>query len=119
MHEPKNPLPQHPHDQVATNPPPGLVRRALRALFPPQHLEPCDWDKPEPGFAPGEFCTDVDVFIGWPDRLRILVSGRAHVRVRTATDVTVGLAKSRSVFYVGEPRFFRDVAGDTKRLLRS
>lgn len=44
--------------------------------------------------------TDVRVHVDWPDRLRLLVSGRCLVQVTTYTDVLVNDADSVSVFSV-------------------
>lgn len=44
--------------------------------------------------------TDIYVHLDWLDRLRLLWSGRIHVKVTTYTDVLVNDAESLSVFSV-------------------
>ena len=44
--------------------------------------------------------TDVRVNVDWGDRLKLLLTGRVHVRVTTYTDVLVNDAESLSVFAV-------------------
>jgi hypothetical protein len=52
---------------------------------------------------PGWIATDIRVHISFMDRLRLLVSGKAMVRVRTATDAPVKTAISASTFEVVPP----------------
>lgn len=47
--------------------------------------------------------TSILVFVGWKDRLRVLVSGRVRLDVRTYTDVEVLGAESDSLFSVDPP----------------
>lgn len=78
-------------------------RTFMQRLFPARTLSPCDWDNPEPGFAPGEFSTLTIAMLDWRDRLRALVSGRIAIEVRSATDVEVKRVKSRGVVFVLPP----------------
>lgn len=69
-------------------------KKALRRLFPRQHL-----DVPkEPSLL-----TVVHVHLDWKDRLRVLVSGHVLVETRTVTDVPVARAKSTSTVSVLAP----------------
>lgn len=79
---------------------PTIGQRALRAIFPQRWLEPAE---EAPGFAPSELSTDTYISLSVGDRLRILVSGKAVLRTRTQTDVTVNDARTRSVFSVQHP----------------
>jgi hypothetical protein len=63
--------------------------------------------RPSRPFIDGEtrtfVATTVIVRVGWPDRLRVLVSGRAELLVTTYTDVEVQQASSTSCFGVLPP----------------
>lgn len=63
---------------------------------------PDDDDNPEP-FAPGRMVSITIVDIGWPDRLRLLISGRAMSFLSTQTDAAVRVARSESKFSVLAP----------------
>jgi hypothetical protein len=52
---------------------------------------------------PGWCATDIRVRISVADRIRLLISGKAMVRVRTATDVRFDHAISASTFEVVPP----------------
>lgn len=82
---------------------PPRWKRVMRSIFPARFLDVDYSIPPEPGFVPGEFMTGVTLVFDWRDRLRLLVSGGVAVEVRTATDVIVDKAKSRSTFYVLAP----------------
>jgi hypothetical protein len=57
----------------------------------------------DPRFAPGALLTVTKTQLDWPDRLRVLVSGRIVVRARTVTDVPVKVAITRSTFSICRP----------------
>lgn len=66
----------------------------LHGLFP---------QAPQPEIAGDErtyLTTNIHVYVGWRDKLRLLLSGHALVQVRTYTDVEVKEAESISVFSV-------------------
>lgn len=75
-------------------------QRLIRKLFPVQYLMPLD--EPPPDMM-GETQTFFVMFVDWRDRLRLLVSGRIWVEVRSATERDPGQVTSRSVFYVMAP----------------
>lgn len=78
----------------------SLRQRVMRGLFPQTHLEPL----PEAeGYAPGDYMTVTRVEVSWGDRLRLLVSGRAEVVVRSKTDVSISRDHAASVFNVLPP----------------
>ena len=73
---------------------PNLWDRLRWKLFPRA-------SRPEvAGDARTYITTDVRVDVDWFDRLRLLVSGRILVQLRTYTDVEVKQAQSVSVFSV-------------------
>jgi hypothetical protein len=64
-------------------------------IFPVRHL-----------FGPdsGQYITSHTIAVlDWRDRLRVLVSGRVHVHMRTETNVLVTKCDSVSVVYVEAP----------------
>ena len=69
-------------------------------LFPQSWLDPAE---EQPGMAAGELSTDIYIEVSIIDRLRLMVSGKAVVRVRTQSDVPVNKAISRSTFSVRHP----------------
>jgi hypothetical protein len=77
-----------------------LLERFVDRLFPARHLDiPEDLE----GFAPSYMVTGVFARLDWQDRLRLLVSGKLHVEIRTKTDVIVSKMVSQSVVYVLPP----------------
>ena len=79
---------------------PTLGERLTRCLFPRRYLHPLSEDQEaklaDGGFAPGELMTTTVIALSWPDRLRVLASGKLRVDVRSATDVLVSKMQSRS-----------------------
>lgn len=71
-----------------------------RQVFPHHYLEPLPDEK---GFAVGDMLTDVFVCLGWMDRLRMLLSGKLQIQLRTKTDVMVTKAKSWSTVSILAP----------------
>jgi hypothetical protein len=71
--------------------------RLWRRLFPlaPRPVDPAE--------TRTYLTTTIHVWVSWPDRLRLLVSGRALVQLVTYTDVEVKDARSVSVFSVEGP----------------
>lgn len=63
-----------------------------------------EWsDLHEEGFAPYAFSTHVHFRLDFADRIRLLVSGRAEVEVRTKSDVQPLRLKSRSWIRICAP----------------
>lgn len=56
-----------------------------------------------PNFAPGALVINTKVNVGWPDRLRLLLSGRVVVRTRTVTKEPITVAITRSTFSICRP----------------
>lgn len=77
-----------------------IWERVLRFLFPQHWLEPAP---EELGWAPGELSLDSFVYLDALDRLRLLVSGKLAVRIRSQTDVVVNKMRSRSTISVLHP----------------
>lgn len=48
------------------------------------------------GFAPSYLTIGTRIQFGWPDRVRVLVSGKVMVDINTKTDVLVGRCESVS-----------------------
>jgi hypothetical protein len=59
----------------------------------------------EQGYCEGALVTDTFAHLDWKDRLRLLVSGRLMVHVRTQTDVMVRKSMSQSAVRVLPPGF--------------
>lgn len=78
---------------------PSPWRRALRRLFPAKHGS---FDA-----VPMSILTDVKVYLGPVDRLRILLTGTLRLEIRTETDVLVARAKSTTTMYVDLPESLR------------
>lgn len=77
-------------------------QRLMSNAFPRNNLPiPAEDDKP--GFAPSYLLTYVEARLDWLDRLRILVSGKCEVQIRTYTDVAVKKSVSESLFTVLAP----------------
>lgn len=87
----------------APDPIPRWKRWLQQKLFPQTCLAYLEDN--EPGFAPGECITGVNVVMCWKDRLRALVSGRLNVEMRLRTDVPLNRIVSRSQFNVTPPRW--------------
>lgn len=79
-----------------------LLQRMLRRLFPARPLMPVD-ESTTTDWAIDEMLTTVDIRLDWVDRLRVLVSGRVAVDVRTQTERTPGRVWSRSSMWVRAP----------------
>lgn len=79
---------------------PTLVERVMNVLFPQQYLQPAP---DEDGWAPGEITTDTVITLSLGDRLRVLVTGKAVVRMRQQADVDVKRVRTRSAFSVLHP----------------
>jgi hypothetical protein len=62
------------------------------------HAGVSDWD--EKDMPEGAITTDVVVVLGAADRLRILITGRLHVAIRTKTERVVDRAISKSAVKV-------------------
>lgn len=75
-------------------------RRWIAQLFPSKAVPIPDGLE---GFAPSYMVTHVVSVLDWRDRLRVLVSGRIHVEIKTKTDVVVSEMHSESVLYVEAP----------------
>lgn len=82
-------------------PPTTFRKRIANRLFP-QRWEPAPEDLE--GFAPSYLVTGVEAVFDWKDRLRLLVSGRLRVEIRTKTDVIVRKTESTSVVCVLPPQ---------------
>lgn len=75
-------------------------RTLLKRLFPSRFVPlPDDVE----GMAPGAITTRITCSLDWTDRLRLLVSGRLEVMIRTQTDAPVERAVSTSACWVKEP----------------
>lgn len=57
----------------------------------------------DPSWAPGRMITKTYVRFDWPDRLRILISGKIMVEIAHKTSVTVPAAMSKSAVSVLSP----------------
>lgn len=62
------------------------------------HAGVADWE--DANMAEGAITTDVVVVLGWGDRLRLLITGRLHVAIRTKTEKTIDRAISKSAVRV-------------------
>lgn len=60
-------------------------------------------DEDFPDMAQSRMVTDVVVNLSWPDRLRLLISGRLMVSIAQKTDVIVGRCVSKSKVGVLQP----------------
>lgn len=76
----------------------GYGFRFDEALFDWRNQEP-----PEEGFVPGAMSTHVTIHVSWPDRLRLLLSGRCEIVSYMKTDTLVNRAATRSQFAVLPP----------------
>lgn len=85
---------------------PTLRERAWRRLGFRQRFDEALWtwkNEPMEGFAEGAITTTVAVYVGYVDRLRLLISGHCQVDVYTKTSVVAEHAVSRSGFSVLPP----------------
>lgn len=63
-----------------------------------------DWRNAEvSGFVPSAMNTEVHVYLGWLDRIKLLITGHAAINIYTRTDVLVNKCESRSQFAVLGP----------------
>jgi len=60
-------------------------------------------DEEFPGMPPGAIATDTQIRLGFLDRLRVLISGKVYVALKTKTDVIVETAISKSAVSVLPP----------------
>lgn len=70
-----------------------LAARAPR----PEHEEEM------PGFAPSWFVVGTRIRLDWKDRIRVLVSGNAHVDIAVKTDLMISKSQASSDFAVLPP----------------
>lgn len=52
---------------------------------------------------PGWMCTESRIHFGWSDRLRLLLSGRLHMRLVQHTTVQIEVAKNRFDWHIPAP----------------
>lgn len=80
---------------------PTRWQRTVRRLFPSRHF-------PIPPDAAAPWMTTRNLTVlDWPDRIRILVSGRLRCETRTTTDVPVNRCSSIAVAYVEAPTWMQ------------
>ncbi len=77
----------------------GFHYRFDEDLFNWRNEEPKEGD----WFVPSALCTHVVVHLGWLDRCKLLITGKAEVISYTRTDVLVKKAVTRSEFCVLPP----------------
>jgi hypothetical protein len=79
---------------------PTWRERAWRRLGYRYHLgdEPPDTDA-----LPGWMCTETRMRFGWPDRLRLLLTGRLHLRLVQYLPVQCDYAKNRLDWQIDRP----------------
>lgn len=80
-------------------------QRLLRRMFSRKQHFPIRDNNDLAGFALGYLETNVVCCLGWQDRLRILLSGKLEVLIRTKTDVLVNRAESESIMNVLSPNY--------------
>jgi hypothetical protein len=61
-------------------------------------------DEDYPDLKPGGLVTETHVYLGWQDRLRILISGRMHVVTKIKTDVIVNKVVSTVATSIAPPK---------------
>lgn len=76
-------------------------------LFPPTHAEMPEAPIGGEGWPEARDCLVVRVTINvsWPDRIRLLISGRAIVESKSITEGIIGCNKTNSAAYVLPPQF--------------
>lgn len=83
---------------------PGLGRRVINWLFPPQpyinlyYLESLPWMR-------DLMFQDTTLVLGWKDRLRVLVSGRVCYRSVTAVSAEVERTDTKIAIWVAPPEY--------------
>lgn len=80
---------------------PTLVQKICRRLFPRQH---CDFPYLKV-VQHGSMVTIVDAYISWNDRIRILISGKAMIEIKTSCQNDPGIIDSSSSFSVRPPKW--------------
>ena len=60
-------------------------------------------DEEAEGWAPSWFIVGTRVYLGWPDRFRVLLSGKLHVEQAIKTDVPIGRSRSTSAVGILPP----------------
>lgn len=80
---------------------PTARQKLGRRLFPAAYSEPLE---PSSGFEPSDqIFLRVDTYLSWPDRLRLLVSGKVRVDARVVTQQAVGQHAAVSSFNILPP----------------
>ncbi len=94
---------------------PTLIERIWRALGFSYHLgaEPGDIDT-----LPGWMCTETRMHFGFRDRLRLLISGRLHLKLVQHTPVQCDFSRNRLDWQIEPPGWKKPIGKNAVRRVK-